>query len=295
MKMKIGLMTLLVCLAISVAQAQTALDKIVATKALQNGWQQSGEPKTYDKDNVFDLIDGEAELYFPYGFQRVAAINYARGGDANSEMAAEIYEMGSVLDAFGVYSNYRDTKSKLLDIGTEGYGGSGQIMFYQDKYFVKLRAQKMNAKPEDVSACAKEISAALPRNKKQPVELALIEIPEIIPQTVRYIAQSVLGYEFFSRGLLAQVKSGEKPARVFVVMPKEGETAETILAAYEKYLVENGATPQKAEPKTMAVMDPLHKGTVVKIAGKNIVGATEFDNPELAAPFIKELEQKSAK
>lgn len=283
------------CLVLTLAQAQTPIDNIITAKSLPNGWQQTGESKIYDKDNVFDLIDGEAELYFPYGFQRVAAVNYMRGDDPDSETAAEIYEMGSLLDAFGIYSNYRDTKSKLIDIGAEGYGGRGQAVFYQDKYFIKVRAQKMNAKPEDVDSLAKQISAVLPENEQTPAELALIDIPEVVPQTVRYIGQSVLGYEFFPRGLLAQVKAGEKTARVFVVMPKEGETAETMLASYEKYLFENGAAPQKTGPDKLAVTDPLHRGTIVKTAAANLVGATEFDTPGLAEPFVKALEQKSEK
>ena len=67
----------------------------------------TGKPVYYDRDTLSDRIDGEAELYFPYGFDRMAAARYVSEKSPGTGVDVEIYRMGSLLDAFGIYANYR--------------------------------------------------------------------------------------------------------------------------------------------------------------------------------------------
>ena len=122
------------------------LRALMDKSALKEGWTRSGKAEFFDKDTLFDLVDGEAEAYFPYGFKGAVSATYTKGGDKAKEANVELYEMGSLLDAYGIYSAMRDTESKQVDVGTEGFGGTTQIMFYADKYFVKATVYSAAAK-----------------------------------------------------------------------------------------------------------------------------------------------------
>lgn len=278
----------LLAAAAGAAEAPDALGTLLA-KADLDGWQQAGKPETYNPDDVFKLIDGEAELYFPYGFKRVAAVNYQKPG-LDVPFAVEAYEMGSTLDAFGIYSNYRDTDSKLIGVGTEGYLGRGQAVFYQDTCFVKVRAQKSDVKPEDVESLAKAISAALPQNKAKPEELKALAIPQVVPQSEQYIGQSLLGHKFLTRGLVAQVKVDDKTARVFVAMPARNGK-ENLLEGYAAYLEKNGAKMTRIDDNTSAFVDPLQKGTIIRKKGDCLLGVTGLAAPEAGLPLLEALEK----
>jgi hypothetical protein len=68
-----------------------------------------GKVKQYTAEDLYVYINGEAELYMPYGFEILGSAFYGKGGDTRSGIVADVYRMGSLLDAFGIYSNYRDT------------------------------------------------------------------------------------------------------------------------------------------------------------------------------------------
>jgi len=256
----------------------------------------------YNKDNVFELIDGEAELYFPYGFKRVVAVEYAAVDDKDMTVSVEAYELGSLLDAFGVYSNYRDEESKMAEVGTEAVAGSTQVMFYQDRFFVKARTNKTD-RQDKLLEFARKLSEVLPQHKAAPPEPALLDIKGAIPMTRQYLAQSVLGYEFFKKGLVAKAFLGEapqtdvKPLRVFVLMEKTpGEAAQTI-SHYIAYLDKNQAAHEWLALGGAQVLkgeDPLHKGVLLKQHGPYVLGVAKLAPDMDGTALLDRLDKKVA-
>ena len=256
----------------------------------------------YNKDNVFELIDGEAELYFPYGFKRVVAAEYAAADDKDMTVSVEAYELGSLLNAFGVYSNYRDEESKTADVGTEAVAGSTQVMFYQGRFFVKARTNKTD-RQDKLLEFARELAKSLPQHKSAPPEPALLDIQGVIPMTQQYLAQSVLGYEFFKKGLVGKAFLGEapqkdvKPLRVFVLMEKTpGEAAQTV-SNYIAYLDKNQAAHHWAAmggAQVLKAEDPLHKGVLLKQHGAYVIGVAKLAPDMDGTPLLQRLDKKLA-
>ena len=158
-------------------------------------------------------INGEAELFLPYGFEALASAFYTRGQPA-SGIVADIYKMGLSIDAFGIYSNYRDSGAEKIEFGIDGFVEDSQLMFYKDRYFVRLSVSGTVAGARGILIMfAKEIGRRLPGTPAPPGEIALIDIPGVNPDTVRYLARSVLGYAFlpkrFDRGYSNQWRRGE--------------------------------------------------------------------------------------
>jgi len=299
MRSKIIAMALAITLVFGAAHAQPKksdpLERILTAPALADGWARSGDVEVYVKDTVFDLIDGEAELYFPYGFRRVVAVAYERAADADNPMSAEVYEMGSPLDAFGIYSNYREADDSPAAVGADAFHGSTQALFYQERYFVKLRCAKPEEKAKALLSCAAAISKALPPHKANLPELALLDVPGIEPRSVRYIAESVLGYRFFKRGLLAETildekDEDERPMRVFVVFHANANEAQRTLAKYLVYLDENdGACENLDGARTLLIQDPLHKGVILEQAGGHLIGVGRWTDQTKALKLLQGL------
>ena len=98
-------------------------------------FERSSEIRTYDAENLWQYIDGAAEQFVGYGFEKLATAEYAR---ADTTLAVEVYLFSSVQGAFSIYSEYSDALSEFADLGTAGFISRGELFFYRDKYFAYL-------------------------------------------------------------------------------------------------------------------------------------------------------------
>ena len=114
------------------------VEKLLPTPGFAEGWAMKEKIVTYTENNLYKYINGEAELYYPYGFKALATTVYVRTDNPETGIVADIYEMGSPIDAFGIYSRYRDPDEELVSIGTEGFVNESQLLFAKDRYFVRL-------------------------------------------------------------------------------------------------------------------------------------------------------------
>jgi len=254
------------------------------------GWRNDGKVDSYTRDTLFEFINGEAELYMPYGFT-VATVTTYRNGDNTIEAA--VYEMGSLLDAFGVYSNYRYPEEPVTDFGADGFYDDYQLMFYQDKYFVRLNAHGDDeTQKERLLACGRAIARRLPQPARQPAELEMFKFGGVEPRTEVYHAESVLGYAFFTKGFLAKALLDGQSCRVFVVTVDTEAGAETSMQQYLDYLKENNVEPKWVSAATgecLAVQDPLYKDTIVLRTGPYLLGAIELSDPARGVALIDQL------
>jgi len=247
------------------------------------GWRADSAVAVYDRETLYDYIDGEAELYYPYGFQQAAAVNYVKADAAATAISADVYEMRSTLDAFGIYANYRSPEAAPADIGCEGFRDDYQLMFCQGRYFVRLSAVgSPEQNREHLAACARAIADNLPGDTAPPPELALVTIHETVPRTQRYIAESLLGYDFFPRGLDAQATLDGKRIRLFAVLLEDEAAAHAALDAYAAFLDESGAKPRQTagdSRRQLAAHDPFYGGVVIRQAGRYLLGVAGLDEP----------------
>ncbi|HVN95122.1 MAG TPA: DUF6599 family protein [Syntrophorhabdaceae bacterium] len=243
------------------------------------GWTVDGNVNRYTRENLYTHIDGEAELYMPYGFSGLESVLYKKMDNPKVALQADIFRMGSPIDAFGVYSYYRDPDSETVNIGAEGFIDDSQLMFYKDLYFVHLAASGDNPDRADFLACAEAIARRLPGGSATPRELDLIKFPGVLPHTEKYTAQSVLGYAFFKKGLTAEAVLAGRPVKMFVILDGSDKEAADTFNRYAAYLKEKGGAPRivkSEEAATLVGSDPLYKGVLVRLSGRHVFGITDL-------------------
>ncbi|MBA4395277.1 MAG: hypothetical protein C0407_17135, partial [Desulfobacca sp.] len=98
------------------------------------GWTWDQEDKAYDRETLFDYIDGAAEVFLAYNFQEAFVHRYVKAG--RPDIVAEIYKMGSSQDAFGVFSLERQDPEVGIGQGSE-FGGS-LLRFWKGSSFVSI-------------------------------------------------------------------------------------------------------------------------------------------------------------
>ena len=295
----ISVLVALLSLGCPLSAAEDAVDALLPAN-FAPGWAMEGRPATYTPQTLYKYIDGEAELYLPYGFAKAATALYVRQDGKDYGVAATVFRMGSLLDAFGIFASYRDQAAKQTNIGAEGFADESQVMFYQDRYFV--RVETSGTFPGDaggtLQSAAEAISRSLPAGRAKPRELEFLKVPGVVPLTERYYAAGLLGHNFFGRGMTAEATIEKEPAKSVVIFCASVEAAKRIFDDYGKYLKEAGAATEIRPEKngaSLRAVDPLYKGVVLLRSGKYLAGVVGLKQPRAGDPLAALLLARMSK
>jgi hypothetical protein len=276
--------------------AGPSAEKMLPAQTCAEGWVMDGKVSLYDKDGLFDRINGESELYFPYGFEVLAYARYENKKNRSIAVDADVYAMGSLLDAFGMFANYRRKDANEAGIGVEGTVTPSQLLFYQDRYFVRLQITGATTVDQAVLlACAGAIAKNLPPNSGRPKELDALAVPAVVKKSERYVAQSLLGYDFFHAGLIADAIVNGVPVQVFIVPERSRDDARMTFDRYRTYLKQSGSDVRVTEAQgrtLLEAVDPLYGTVLVEQAGRHLVGAVRVKDRIAARQLIEQLRSR---
>jgi hypothetical protein len=204
------------------------------------GWDVSQEIETYNRDNLFDLVDGQAESFFSYGFEKVAVQRYKN--EVGTLLNAEIWQLATPADAYGLFSSGRS--GTPAGFGNEGDSDPGRrLAFWQNRFFVSLNA--LQPAPDDVlQAFARTIAGRLPTGGERPALLDRLPQSGLVEQAVLFFheemsiqmevwlgGENILGLSQATDGVLGRYEIGAAVARlVLVEYPNSGQAAKGLKA-----------------------------------------------------------------
>ena len=124
-----------------------------------NTWTRSDSAVTYDRETIFDYINGAGEVYRSYAFSQVVVVVYSSSDDP--DITVELFDMGNTADAYGVFSYAREQEGSGIG---GGYEQRGRVLcFWQDRYYVCVAFEKRTDDSDRVlMEVARAISERLP-------------------------------------------------------------------------------------------------------------------------------------
>jgi len=162
------------------------MEQFLPTKTA--GWVAAGADRYFTRDNIFEYMDGAGEIYLAYDFRRLLVREYEKR--AAPRIIAEIYQMSSSEDAYGIFSH--DTDGQPVTLGRGAIYAAGLLRFWKDRIFVRLLAGEETAGTKAaVMALGKNIDAALPSAGKKPRLLAALPLPGLLRGSVHYFHTQV--------------------------------------------------------------------------------------------------------
>jgi len=198
-------------------------------------WELEKGKETYGPENLFDYMDGAAELYLSYGFRSMTLHRYV-GGDG-SRVVVEIYEMASSDDAYGIFSFEREDEDVGVGQGSEL--GGGALRFWKGRYFVNVYGEK-KASDEELVAIGKAIADSIKETGREPELIKFLpeESRGLIPRSVRFFRNHVcLNQRFFianknillldstTSGVMAQMRTPIGKVQIILINYPDEERA----------------------------------------------------------------------
>jgi hypothetical protein len=158
-------------------------------------YQSDGKDEFYDRQTTFRYMDGAAELYRSYGFKLLMVRRYVKADQ--SPMIAEIFDMGSSEDAFGIFSY--ETGDEEVGIGQGSDFGGGLLRFWKGKFFVNIYAeQETPSTKKDVLDLGGFVADSIKQEGKKPKLINLLPQEDLIERNIRYFHHhQSLNYHYF--------------------------------------------------------------------------------------------------
>jgi hypothetical protein len=185
-------------------------------------WTATEPARTFGPATLYEEIDGEAELFLPYGFEELT-VGIARPAEKeDAEVRIELFRHATSRDAFGVFSQHRFPDQEVASVGAaKAIVSEASLDFFQGRYFVRIRAASRAAGRSDLESLGRELSALLPGTDDPPRETEALRIPGFVDGSVVFHRRALLGYEVLAPGYEAKFSSEGTAGTLILITPED--------------------------------------------------------------------------
>jgi hypothetical protein len=241
------------------------------------GWKKSAPLRTFISQDLFNHIDGGAELFLEFGFARLFVQAY---GDGVSELTAAVYEMESATAALSIYLMKMGKETPFPEIAARNSSEDAQLTIVKGRYFIQI--DNFGDKPAPRSTAvslAKALLASLSDDKPESI-LNRLPAENRIPGSERLIRgpYGLQPYFTFGEGDVLQLDGkifaalaeytaadGSKYSRLIIPYP-DGSAAAAALV-YLRANLDPYLNVVETSPSGFAFIDFQKKYGTVALAG----------------------------
>ena len=225
-----------------------------------DGWKASRKDGTYGRDNLYDYINGGAELYLSYGFKK--CINRTYLLPEQPDIVVDLFDMGTSQNAYGVFSHSMETVEDAYGQGSQY--SEGLLLFWKDRYYVSIMSYPETTESKNaLLTLGKGIETAIRGEGPLPEVLNLLPQASLIRESVRYfrhyawlnshyfIADSnILNINDSTDALLAKYRDGE--IKILLLLVEYGKAQEA-QAAHDNFVKQY--LPELTRKKAVRIED----------------------------------------
>lgn len=100
-----------------------------------SGWAKAGPPAVFRGGNLFDYIDGGAEIFLEFGFDRLLVQDYRK---EDSEVVLEFFQMESPESALGIYLMKCGAETPIEGVPARSSGDKTQFTILKGAAFIHI-------------------------------------------------------------------------------------------------------------------------------------------------------------
>jgi len=149
------------------------------------GWLKERAVLRYRGEDLFEYINGGAEIYYEYGFKEVVIQDYKKNAHS---LSVEIFEMIDPQSAYGMYSFKRSPEGNPLDTEAEGRLEGYYLNLWKGRYLITITG--FDEEQETVNgliAAAKAVESKIKAdNIARPALLDRLPQQELIEESEKY-------------------------------------------------------------------------------------------------------------
>jgi hypothetical protein len=251
--------------------------------------------ETFGPESLSEKIDGKAELYLSAGFLNLHSQRFAEAARPDRWLEVFVYDMGSMRNAFSVFSTQRREDAADVDFTPFAYRAPNALFFLQGQYYVEVIAAS-DQMAEAMLAIGESFIRKNPSSAEAISEVTLFPKPSLVPGSVALLAENVFGFSGFNNAFVARYNMSGNELTAFLSHRQSAQEAKDLALAYHQFLVENGGVDvatNAAIPEGRLVMI-LDAFELVFVQESYLAGVHEAESKDLAEQLALELRNSLA-
>jgi hypothetical protein len=248
------------------------------------GWKKNQVEKVYTSDDLWELINGAADIFLSYYFEDLNIAEYENGDEM---IRVELYRHKTLSDTYGIYSCERMPDYPQVSMGAQGYKSQGVLNFFAGNFYVKIMSAGVKESNEQtITMVAEKISGSLNQSAEMPKTLALFPEDGKIDLSDSYIAQNFMGYSFLHN---AYVMKYDKLSgfQMFII-----DLPDKVQIMTEQY-IELVKKENVTEDNGILIINDQYNGRVfMKVYKGYLIGVINSENDVLVKEYIDKIIQK---
>ncbi|MCP4291608.1 MAG: hypothetical protein GY780_07210 [bacterium] len=247
------------------------------------GWTAVDQEYRYDRENLWEYINGAAELFLTYGFRELIVLDVEKG---DSGLTISVYDMGTSLGAFGIFEREKPATGDQL----KGIGGAAilqppyRALLLKDRFYVKMEVGGDDVSAELLTQAMADVAANLPGSDELPPQLALLPEADRLPGTVAFAGRDFLGISDLRNCMHASYELADGVEyQLFVMKPSQAFLGNK----RGKWTVEN-----RQGDELLIWREIPYTGVVVLLGDeKQMLGVAGFEDFEAAVNILESLQK----
>ena len=199
-------------------------------------WRPKSGVKTFDPQNLYVKINGEAERFLRHDFKQLSYL-VLQSSDQIEEISIELYNQGSIAGSSGVFAEHRSPDSHVEQEGPNTYFETSiGLIGRKDHFFYRIAGNRSSESIRNKSRQVVQSFSELPAPESTVAPgYQLLQELNIEPTEIRHQAVNVFQYDFAKDFWFGKPDTAHQ-TEVFV---HRAETKNTALQLLERILEEH--------------------------------------------------------
>ncbi len=200
------------------------------------GWAIYDQVGQFTADNLYERINGRAELYLAYDVISLTTATFEDKTDIGRFVELSVFDMGNPTNAFGIFSVERFQGDPPLDLGRMSYRSDSNAYIWKGKYYITIVVSDSTEEFEQMSLdLASKVTAALIDSGERVWGLSALPQDHLIADSVQYFKVDAMGLDFMQNTYIAEYLKGETTIKAFFSQQASPDVALDLVERYVEY------------------------------------------------------------
>lgn len=203
----------------------------------------ANEIETYNAANLYEKINGKADLYLQNDFSSLQCRRYSSNTSQQDWAEVYVYDMARAKNAFAVYSGQMRSRRQLLDWAQFGYKTSDSIYIAAGNYYFEIiLSSDSNRLLQTAESAAKLLINLALKEPFEPFAIHFFPTENLVANSFRLIRKDAFGCAEMENIFAAAYTINSNNLTAFIADMQDDASAQALLEKYYGFLIENGGT-----------------------------------------------------
>ncbi|MFA5292027.1 MAG: DUF6599 family protein [Phycisphaerae bacterium] len=203
----------------------------------------ANEVESYNADNLYEKIDGKADLYLQNEFVSLQCRRYSSKQSDQEWAEVYVYDMAKGKNAFAVYSGQKRRKSQPLGWAQFGYKTKDAVYSASGNfYFEIILSSDANQLLDSAESAAKQLTGFALKEPSEPFAINFFPKDNFVFDSLKLIKEDAFGCAEMKNIFTAAYSISGNDMTVFIADMPDSSSAQVLFDKYYNFLIENGGT-----------------------------------------------------